>query len=119
MNFLFKKVKCRAYLKKKCKMVEPSNADETVEDDYGIRLGFADIVEQDIYELIHKDFVGICVGTYLIYSKRRYEENYSDAFNKSTIMTNSFEPIRVAKIYYGNNKSRLVPLKYISEEENK
>lgn len=113
MDLLFKKVKCSAYLKKKCKMVEPSNTDETVEDDYEIKLGFSDSVEQDIYKLIHKDFVGICVGMYFRCSKRRYEENYINDMGESTIKTNSFAPIKIAKVYYGNNKSKLVPINKI------
>lgn len=91
-DILFKKVKCKAYLKRQCKMVEPSNTDETIEDDYVIRLGFADNVEQDIYKTTHKNFIGICVGIYLICTKRMYEENYLDDFNKSTIITKTFNP---------------------------
>lgn len=114
---IFDKVKCDAYLKKSCKHVQSNDADETVENEDTIYLGSGDCVIQDIYKVIKKEFVGIIVGIYLIYSKREYVENYIDERDMSIINTNILKPIRVAKVYYGNNKSRLVPLKYIKKDE--
>ena len=110
---IFDKVKCTAYLKKSCKQVLSNDIDETIENDAIIYLGSGASVTQDIYKVIEKEFTGVVVGIYLIYSKREYIENYIDERDMSVIESNVLEPIRVAKVYYGNNKSRLVPLKYI------
>lgn len=113
---IFDKVKCSAYLKKNCKSVSsnPMN-DETIENEYEILLGYGDSVTQNIYKIVEKEFVGICVGIYLIDSEREYIENYIDERYMSVVETNTSKPIRVAKVYYGNNKSRIVPLKYIKK----
>ncbi len=113
---VFDKVECSAYLKKNCKSVSlnPIN-DKTIEKEYEILLGCGDSVKQNIYKIVEKEFIGICVGIYLIDSEREYIESYIDERDMSIVETNTSKPIRVAKVYYGNNKSRLVPLKYVKK----
>lgn len=114
MPKLFSKVKCKAYLKKeKIKYVYANVEDETIENKMGIYLGYGDSVIQSIYKLVEKEFEGIIVGIIKIISKREYVECYFDETNSSRIITNSLDKIEVAKVYYGNNKSRLVPLEYL------
>ena len=114
MSRLFNKVKCKGYLKKeKIKYVYANIEDETIENKMGIYLGYGSSVTQNIYKLVEKEFEGIIVGIIKIISKREYVEYYSDETDSSRIITNSLDKIEVAKVYYGNNKSRLVPLEYL------
>ena len=127
MSRLFNKVKCKAYLKKDLKYVYVNAEDKTIENEEEIYLGYGDSVIQSIYKLVEKEFEGIVVGIIKIVSKREYVECYFDETNSSEIITNSLDKIEVAKdkievardkievakVYYGNNKSRLVPLEYL------
>ena len=113
MSRLFNKVKCKAYLKKDLKYVYVNAEDKTIENEEEIYLGYGDSVIQSIYKLVEKEFEGIVVGIIKIVSKREYVECYFDETNSSGIITNSLDKIEVAKVYYGNNKSRLVPLEYL------
>lgn len=119
MDILLKKVKCKAYLTKNSNYinVQANMSDERLEDKVNetILLEYGGTYVQDIYELKEKEFEGIVVGTFLINTRRRFEENYNDFQNKSEIMIEGIEPtIKVAKVYYGNNKSRLVPITKIT-----
>ena len=120
MSMLFNKVKCKAYLKKDLKYVYVNAEDKTIENEEEMYLGYGDSVIQSIYKLVEKEFEGIVVGIIKIVSKREYVECYFDETNSSGIITNSLDKIEVgldkievAKVYYGNNKSRLVPLEYL------
>ena len=119
-ELLFKKVKCKGYLSKNKNYinVQASMEDERFEDKLNqtILLEYGGTYIQDIYELKEKEFVGIIVGTFQINIRRHFEENYNDFQNKSEIIIEAIEPtIRVAKIYFGNNKSRLVPIELIEK----
>lgn len=114
---LFSKVKCKGYLKKDFKYVYPSGEDETIEDKKNIRLGYGKSVTQNIYKLIEKEFNGIVVGIMKKNSKRDFEEVYYCEYSSSEIITHPHNKIEVAKVYYENNRSRLVPLEYIENIE--
>lgn len=117
-ELLFKRVKCKGYLSKNRNYinVQANIEDERFEDktDKTILLEHGGTYVQDIYEIKEKDFTGIIVGTFLINTRRRFEENYNDFQNRSEIIIEAIEPtIEVVKVYFGNNKSRLVPIKLI------
>lgn len=114
-DILLKKVKCKAYLakNKNYKNVQANMEDERVEDKVNetILLEYGGTYIQDIYELKEKEFTGVVVGTFLINTRRYFEECYNDFQDKSEMIIEAIEPtIRVARVYYGNNKSRLVPI---------
>ena len=113
-EILFKDVSCKAYLrKKKRKYCIPNDVDETVEEDDVIKLGFGARVEQNKFELIHDEFSGVCCGICKVYEKKEYNQDYCDEGGYDYIYTNDISPIKVAKVYYANNKSRLVPLEFV------
>lgn len=117
-NLLFKNVQCKGYLEKaETKYVYVSNEeDEYIEDDSSITLNAGSSCEQQTWKFKEKDFEGICVGIYLKYTKREYVDCVNDCCygkEEKFILTNNKEPIRVAKVFYGNNKSHLVPISAI------
>ena len=119
-DLLFKKVKCKGYLSKNKNYinVQANMEDERFEDETNktILLEYGGTYIQDIYELKEKDFTGIVVATFLINTRRHFEENYNDFYNKSEIIIEAIGPTaRVAKVYFGNNKSRLVPMELIEK----
>lgn len=121
-ELLFKRVKCKGYLSKNKNYinVQASMEDERFEDKINktILLEYGGTYMQDIYEIKEKDFTGIVVGIFLINTRRRFEENYNDFQNRSEIIIEAIKPtIRVAKVYFGNNKSRLVPMKLIEKNQ--
>lgn len=112
---LGQKVYCRGYLKKiqpkKCaKKGEIEN-----ETDEIIELEENECVDQNRYKFVSLHFVGYFVGTKQISMKKSYncekvngaEIYYIDKFTRPENYG------VVAKVYYANNKSRLVPLKMI------
>lgn len=115
---LFKKVKCTKYLKKsKLKYVMANDTDKHEEDKYGIKLAYGESITQNLYEVKDKMFDGICVGLYWIGSERKYESVYDDSAEADYIKTDLIMPIKVAKVYYADNKSRLVPIQYFEVGE--
>lgn len=114
-NLLFRNVICKGYLKKKeTKYVYNSTIDdEYIEDDVSITLNQGGSCEQEIYEFVEKEFEGICVGIFTKNTKREYVDCVNDSdygTEKQFILTQPKGAIQVAKIFYRNNKSRLVPL---------
>lgn len=115
-SILYKKVNCEAYLKpKKRKYCISNDIDETIEEDDVIKLGCGDSVTQDKYEVAHKKFSGICCGIYKVYTRKEYIQDYDDEKRFDYVYTKDKEPVDVCKVYYANNKSRLVPLEFISD----
>lgn len=114
-NLLFRNVICEGYLKKKeTKYVYNSTIDdEYIEDDVLITLNQGGSCEQELYKFIEKEFEGICVGIFTKNTQREYVDCVNDSdygTEKQFISTELKEPIQVAKVFYGNNKSRLVPI---------
>lgn len=113
-QLLFRNVICKGYLKKqKTKHVYRSNInDEYIEDENSITLNQGSSCEQNLYKFVEKEFEGICVGVFSKNVKREYIDcvNDSDYGKENFILTQPKETIQVAKIFYRNNKSRLVPL---------
>lgn len=111
-NLLFRNVICKGYLqRKKTKYVYNSTIDdEYIEDDVSITLNQGSSCEQKIYEFVEKEFEGICVGIFTKNIKREYVDCVNDVSGKQFILTGLKEPIQVAKVFYSNNKSRLVPV---------
>lgn len=117
-KLLFRNVICKGYLhKKETKYVYHSTIDdEYIEDDVSITLNQGGSCEQEIYKFIEKEFEGMCVGIFTIKTKREYVDCVNDVnyegYNREEqfIHTEIKEPIQVAKVFYSNNKSRLVPL---------
>lgn len=117
-NILFKNVICKGYLKKqKTKYVYKSTIDdEYIEDDVSITLSQGGSCEQELYEFVEKEFEGVCVGVFYKNIKREYVDCVNDVnyegYNREEqfIHTKTKEPIQVAKVFYGNNKSKLVPI---------
>lgn len=114
-DIMFKKVRCKGYLVKNKNYinVQANIEDERLENktDKTILLEYGGTYTQDIYELKEKNFTGVVVGTFLINTRRYFEECYNDFQDKSEIIIEAIEPtIRVARVYFGNNKSRLVPI---------
>lgn len=111
-NLLFRNVICKGYLqRKKTKYVYNSTIDdEYIEDDVSIILNQGSSCEQKIYEFVEKEFEGICVGIFTKNIKREYVDCVNDVSGEQFILTELKEPIQVAKVFYSNNKSRLVPV---------
>lgn len=114
-KLLFRNVMCKGYLQKQeTKHVYCSNIDdEYIEDENSITLNQGSSCEQNIYKFIEKQFEGICVGIFLKHTKREYIDCvYDSDYGREGqfINTELKEPIQVAKVFYGNNKSRLVPI---------
>ena len=111
-NLLFRNVICKGYLQRKeTKHVYSSTIDdEYVEDDASITLNQGGSCEQEIYEFVEKEFEGICVGIFTKSTKREYVDCVNDISEEQFIHTELKEPIQVAKVFYGNNKSKLVPV---------
>ena len=115
---LFDKVARASYVfkNKDYKNIQANSEDETVElDKSTILLGYGATYTHDVYSSQKKEFMGVVVGIYSIGTKRQFTENYNDYYNKPEILTEMKDFIKVAKIYYGNNKSRIVPLKNITK----
>lgn len=111
-QILFRNVICKGYLKKKeTKFVYHSTIeDEYIEDDISITLNQGGSCEQEIYKFVEKKFEGICVGIFYKNIKREYVDCVDDISGNEFLHIQSKEPIQVAKVFYGNNKSKLVPL---------
>lgn len=113
-DILFKKVKCKGYLTKNRNYlnIQASTEDKTELIDKGtMLLGFGANYIQDIYEFKEKEFKGIVVGTFLIGTRRSFTENWNDDYDREEMIIETIgTPIRVARVYFGNNKSRLVPV---------
>ncbi len=117
-NLLFRNVICKGYLQRKeTKHVYNSTIDdEYIKDDVSITLNQGGSCEQEIYEFVEKEFEGICVGIFTKKIKREYVDCVNDVnyegYNREEqfIHTELKEPIQVAKVFYGNNKSKIVPI---------
>lgn len=111
-KLLFRNVICKGYLhKKETKYVYHSTIDdEYIEDDVSITLNQGGSCKQEIYKFIEKEFEGMCIGIFTIKTKREYVDCVYDTSGEQFIHTELKEPIQVAKVFYSNNKSRLVPL---------
>lgn len=111
-NLLFRNVICEGYLKKKeTKHVYNSTIDdEYIEDDVSITLNQGGSCEQEIYEFVEKEFEGTCVGTFTKNTIREYVDCVNDISGEQFILTELKEPIQVAKVFYGNNKSKICPI---------
>ena len=66
--------------------------------------------EQEIYEFVEKEFEGTCVGIFTKNTRREYVDGVNDISGEQFIHTELKEPIQVAKVFYGNNKSKIVPI---------
>lgn len=114
-KLLFRNVMCKGYLQRQeTKHVYYSNIDdEYIEDESSITLNQGGSCEQNIFNFVEKEFEGICVGVFLKNIKREYIDCINDGDygrGEQFILTNLKGPIQVAKVYYANNKSRLVPI---------
>ena len=120
-NLLFKNVICKGFLKKKeTKYVYNSTIDdEYIEDDFSITLNQGGSCEQEIYEFVEKEFEGICVGIFTKNTRREYEDCVDDISGKQFILTEAKKPIKVAKVFYGNNKSKIVPIDKVGTYQSK
>lgn len=114
------KVKCFGYMKK-----TTANYIITDIDDFG-RVRYSDMAyrnientenkiedydDQNRFELIKKDFEGIYVGTTTVnlnLSCEYFDDSYTQGWK-----TETNTPFKCARIYYANNKSRLVPFDMI------
>ena len=117
------KVKCFAYMKK-----TGANYITTDYDDFGrlrnIDLAYRnwqdkindenrieDYDDQNRFELIKKDFEGVYVGTTTVnlnLTCEYFDDSYTQGWK-----TETNTPFKCARIYYADNKSRLVPLDMI------
>ena len=124
---LGKRVKCYGYLKK-------TNANYIITDmdDFG-RVGIPDLAyrtyedqekdenriegydSQNRYELIEKGFESIYVGTTTVNLNLTCEE-FDDGYTQGW-KTETNTPFKCARVYYADNKSRLVPLDMIDWSE--
>lgn len=120
---LGQKVKCYGYLKK-----TSANYIITDIDDFGhVRMSdlayrnyedqskdenrIEDYDDQNRYELVNKEFEGIYVGTTTInlnLTCESFDDSYSNGWK-----TETNTPFKCARVYYADNKSRLVPLDMI------
>ena len=110
-DLLFRRVVCKGYYKKKMtKYVHNSTIDdEYIEDDVSITLNQGGSCEQEIYEFVEKEFEGICVGIFKKGTKREFVDELT-IDDLPEITTKLKEPVEVVKVYYRNNKSRIVPI---------
>ena len=114
-KLLFRNIMCNGYLQKQeTKHVYCSNIDdEYIEDENSITLNKGGSCEQNLYQFVEKEFEGICVGIFSKNIKREYIDCVNEGDygrEEQFIRTQLKEAIQVAKVYYANNKSRLVPL---------
>lgn len=112
---LGQKVRCYGYLKKVIPKKCVVKSDEKIESDNIIELKEEEFVEQNAYKVVKKGFFGYFVGTKKIAIKKNY--NCEKIGKDNVYHIEKFvrpEDIReVARIYYANNKSRLVPIKML------
>ncbi len=69
-------------------------------------------------ELVNKDFVGVIVGFSMIKTEAELYLDIEDTYDGREVFVvkrNDKEMIKCAKVYYGCNKSRFVPLDAIKE----
>lgn len=117
---LGQKVKCYGYLKKKSlPYIIANQEDEHIEDIENnlIKLSFAEGINLELYEIVEKEFKGICVGVTPRSTKREYTSDTDG--EKTYIVTNAIDYKNIAKVYYGNCKSRLVPLSLLIEDKER
>ena len=117
---LGEKVKCYGYLKKTganyitsfadgLGNVRPSDlAYRTWEDHIKDKNRIEDYDDQNRFELIEKEFEGVYVGTTTI-NLNLTCESFDDSYTQGW-RTETNTPFKCARIYYADNKSRLVPL---------
>ena len=114
------KVKCSGYMKKTganyitsfadgLGNVRPSDlAYRTWEDHIKDENRIEDYDDQNRFELIEKEFEGIYVGTTTV-NLNLTCESFDDSYTQGW-KTETNTPFKCARIYYADNKSRLVPL---------
>lgn len=117
---LGQRVKCYSYLKKTganyitsfadgLGNVKPSDlAYRTWEDHIKDKNRIEDYDDQNRFELIEKEFEGIYVGTTTVnlnLACESFDDSYTEGWR-----TETNTPFKCARIYYADNKSRLVPL---------
>lgn len=120
---LGQRVKCYGYLKKTGANYITSFADglgnvmpsdlayRTWEDHINDKNRIEDYDDQNRFELIEKEFEGIYVGTTTI-NLNLTCESFDDSYTQGW-KTETNTPFKCARIYYADNKSRLVPLDMI------
>ena len=103
------RVKCYGYLKKKkLPYISANQEDEHIENENEIQLSFGEQIDLNLYDFIEKEFEGIFVGTTYKATMRSYISDTDG--KKSYIFTDVKEMTPLAKVYFGNCKSRLVPI---------
>lgn len=117
---LGQKVKCYGYLKKTGANYITSFADglgnvtpsdlayRTWEDHIEDKNRIEDYDDQNRFELIEKDFEGVYVGISTV-NLNLTCESFDDSYTQGW-ETETNTPFKCARIYYADNKSRLVPL---------
>lgn len=117
------KVKCSGYMKKTGANYITTDYDDSGhlrnvdlayrnwEDKINDENRIEDYDDQNRFELIKKDFEGIYVGTTTVnlnLTCEYFDDSYTEGWK-----TETNTPFKCAKIYYADNKSRLVPLDMI------
>lgn len=132
-EWMFQTVECSAYLKKvkdgKFISKEGAGESQSGREEWYYNYGFDErgmpidkkIPDEDVggsdfiktyYELKEKRFAGVVVGFELVTVKAElfldfYEDNYSEGY---FVNRHPVEQVKCAKVYFGCNKSRYVPM---------
>ena len=125
---IFEKVKCRGYLKEvPTKYVYVSEKYREGNNDCLV-LGDEEEIYQETRKVVEKVFEGVIVGTKKISTENCYQQATRNVYDLSTLgfvgeeLTDEIMVIKTTyidcyKVYYGNNKSRLVPVEMVESEE--
>ena len=114
-DILFKKVKCKGYIAK-CDNYISIEKYEFYCNNSGKEIAFEEGFRQDLKQIKEANFKGFCVGitkqAMSIWLDVEYDHPYCCPPH---IITEKQDYIYVARVYYANNKSRLVPIELIEK----
>lgn len=116
-DILFKKVKCKGYIAKcnKYTSIEKHENGEFYYNNSGKETKFEEGFKQDLKQIKEVNFRGFCVGITKQAMSIWLDVEYDHPYCPPHIVTEKQDYIYVARVYYANNKSRLVPIELIEK----
>lgn len=120
-DLLFKKVKCKGYITKCDRYIsidKNSDSEFYCNSNDGKQMPFEEGFKQELKKIKKLKFEGFCVGVTRQAMSIYLDVEYDHPYCKPYVVTEKQDYIDVARIYYANNKSRLVPVNLIEVEED-